>query len=55
MLMSKAAKFTKEQLVKSEKYFDKRDIVNVLLLDEKEYTTKEVDDMIEEFMKKAVN
>ena len=50
----KDVKFTKEQLVKSKKYFDKVDLLNVLLQDGQEYTIKQVDELIESFMKKEV-
>nr|DAU32984.1 MAG TPA: hypothetical protein [Caudoviricetes sp.] len=46
--------FTKEQLIKSKKYEDKRDILNVILEDEELYSTSKVDDMIREFLKGEV-
>ena len=46
--------FTKENLVKSERYKNQRDILNALLKDDKVYTLKEVDNLIETFLKKEV-
>lgn len=50
----KDARFTKGQLVKAKRYFDKVDLLNVLLEEEKNYTIKEVDKLIDGFMKKEV-
>ena len=50
----KDAKFTKSQLVKSKRYFDKVDLLNALLQDGQTYTIKEVDALVEGFMKKEV-
>lgn len=50
----KVNKFTKEQLLKSKKYTNRKDLLNVLLDDKTTYTTKEVEQKIEEFMKKKV-
>lgn len=52
--MANVSKYSKVQIVKSNKYAEKRDLLNALLEDGKTYTLKEVDAMIEEFMKKAV-
>lgn len=46
--------FSKEQLVKSKKYEDKVDVLNVILNDEKSYSIDEVDTMIDEFLKEEV-
>lgn len=46
--------FFKRDLVKSKRYFGKRDILNALLEDEKQYTIKEVDSIINTFLKKEV-
>lgn len=45
--------FTKEQILSSQKYKHRKDVVNVVLKDEK-YTLDEVDTLIEKFMKKEV-
>lgn len=50
----KAAVFTKEQLLSSQRYKNKRDVLNALLFDTKTYTQKEADRLIERFMKGKV-
>lgn len=47
-------KFTKEQILKSKKYIEKRDLINALLNDEESYSLQEVDEMIDKFMKEGV-
>ncbi|MGP1599168.1 hypothetical protein [Peptoanaerobacter stomatis] len=47
-------KFTKEQLIKSKKYEDKRDILNVILKNDELYSISKVDEMIEIFLKEEV-
>lgn len=47
--------FLKQDLVKSKRYFDKRDILNALLEDGKTYTLAQVDDIIKTFLSKEVN
>lgn len=47
-------KFSKEQLVRCGKYRNRRDLVDALLNDNEKYTMKQVDTMIEEFMKGKV-
>ena len=46
--------FSKEQILKSSRYVDKRDILNALLGDDKRYKLKEVDTFISDFLKKEV-
>ncbi len=46
--------FSKEQILKSSRYVDKRDILNALLEDDKRYRLKEVDTFISDFLKKEV-
>lgn len=46
---------TKAQLITSQKYAGKQDILNVLLRDDKKYSTDEVDKLIEKFMKGKVD
>lgn len=48
-------KFTKEQLLESKRYRDRKDIINVLLKDNQSYNFKEVDDLVEKYMKGKVN
>ena len=48
-------KFSKEQLLTSDKFRDRRDILNVLLLSGETYTVNSVEEMIENYMKGQVN
>ena len=47
--------FNKEQIIRSDRYTLYRDILNVLLEENKQYSIKEVDDLISKFMKGKVN
>lgn len=47
-------KFTKEQLVKSSKFKHNRDLIFVMLEDDKKYSTDEVDVLIQKYMKGKV-
>lgn len=49
-----AARFTKEQLLASQKYAGRRDAIEALLEDGKTYTTAETDAAIEKFMNRRV-
>ncbi len=49
-----AVRFTKKQLVASDKYAGRRDMLSVLLEDTKTYTSTEVDEIIKKFEKGAV-
>lgn len=46
--------FTKAQLLKSKKYIHQTDVINVILEEDKNYTIKEVEKLIDGFMKKEV-
>lgn len=46
--------FTKEQLYSSKKYEMQKDIIGVMLEEDKEYTFDEVDNLIKEFLKREV-
>ena len=46
--------FTKEQLYSSKKYEMQKDILGVMLEEDKEYTFDEVDNLIKEFLKREV-
>lgn len=46
--------FTKEQLYDSKKYEMQKDIIGVMLEEDKEYTFDEVDNLIKEFLKREV-
>lgn len=48
------SKFSKEQLLKSKKYANRKDLLGVLLDDKKEYSFTEVDAAIDKFMKRGV-
>ena len=52
--MKVGSKFSKEQLLSSKKYANRRDLVDALLEDGKEYATDDVDKKIESFMKGKV-
>lgn len=47
-------KFSKEQLLRSERYRDRRDLLGVLLKDGKLYSIKETDALLNKFMKGKV-
>lgn len=49
------AKFSKQQIMTSERYAHRRDLVGSLLKDEEEYDLSEVDALIKEFMERKVN
>ena len=43
--------YTKEQIYKSKRYINKKDIVTVMLKDNERYTFDQVDKLIEQFLK----
>ena len=49
--VAEAVSYTKEQIISAKKYIHRKDVVNVVLKDGQSYTLKEVDDLIEKFMK----
>lgn len=53
-LKEKETAYTKEQILKSKKYKDKKDVLNVVLKEDSTYTLKEVDNAIKTFMKREV-
>lgn len=53
-IKEKQVKFQKEQILASKKYSNRKDIINTLLEDGKEYSLKEVDKTINDFMKRKV-
>lgn len=53
--VNKEIKHLKEAILSSQKYLDKRDLINILLDNETEYSLDEVDRLIEEFLNKEVN
>ncbi|HBF9455748.1 TPA: hypothetical protein KO322_003663 [Clostridioides difficile] len=44
-------KFTKEQIVNSKKYVNRKDLLNAILKENDLYSFSEVEDMINKFMK----
>lgn len=47
--------FSKVSILSSNRFADKRDLLSVLLQDNKEYSIKEVNDLIDNYMKGKVN
>lgn len=45
--------FTKRNLLTFERYAKRRDLLSVLLQDGKEYTTEQVDSLLQDFFKKG--
>jgi hypothetical protein len=46
--------YSKEQIIASKKYSNRKDILNVLLKDNEEYSFSRIDEIIENFMNKEV-
>lgn len=46
--------YSKEQIIASKKYSNRKDILNVLLKDDEEYSFSKIDEIIENFMNKEV-
>ncbi|ENZ9525223.1 hypothetical protein ACWJW7_19195 [Clostridioides difficile] len=44
-------KFTKEQIVNSKRYVNRKDLLNAILKEDELYSFSEVEDMINNFMK----
>lgn len=51
---SDETKFVKSQIIGSDKYKNRADLLNVLLEDDKEYTLSDVDKKLDEFLGKEV-
>lgn len=47
-------KFSKEQIVKSKRFRNNMDLLNAILKENKQYTLKEVEEIIKNFMKGKV-
>ena len=47
--------FTKQQILESKKYKNRRDLLRALLKDEESYTLKQVDAALSSFLKREVN
>lgn len=52
--VTKAAKFTKEQILGSAEFASRRDALNAILVDGKDYSKSEVVTMLDNFMKGKV-
>lgn len=48
------SKYSKEQLISSERYVKRRDLLGALLKDGKDYSVEEVDTLLENYMKGKV-
>lgn len=46
-----SALYTKAQIYKAKRYMNKKDIITVMLEDDKRYTFDQVDKLIEQFLK----
>ncbi|WP_338998273.1 hypothetical protein LC560_07740 [Fusobacterium animalis] len=46
--------YSKEQIIASKKYSNRKDILNVLLKEDEEYSFSRIDEIIENFMNKEV-
>lgn len=53
-LETKEIKFSKEQILKSKKYENERDVINALLKEDKKYSFSDIDKLINDFMKGKV-
>lgn len=51
---SEETKFVKSQIISSDKYKNRADLLNVLLEDDKEYTLSEIDKKLEDFLSREV-
>nr|DAU22401.1 MAG TPA: hypothetical protein [Caudoviricetes sp.] len=51
---SDETKFAKSQIIGSDKYKNRADLLNVLLKDDKEYTLSEIEKKIEDFLGREV-
>lgn len=49
-----ASTYSKEQLIRSQRYAKHRDLIGAILEDDRQYTIKEVDTAIDKFMKGKV-
>ncbi|WAW15454.1 hypothetical protein [Peptostreptococcus equinus] len=48
------SRYTKEQFLQAKRYTHQKDIINVLLNDDEEYSFAEVDNIINEFLEREV-
>ena len=53
-IKQESTKFSKEQILASKKYSNRRDVLVAILTDDKSYTLEQVDSLLEKFMKGKV-
>lgn len=53
-MKAKEPTFSKEALLKSKRFFYQRDVLHVILMNDKMYTLREVNSLINSFFKKEV-
>ena len=53
--VEKTSRYTKEQIVKSKKYKNNADLINTILVDNREYSLNEVDEKIQKVLKTVVS
>lgn len=46
--------YSKEQLVKAERFKDRKDLLNAILSDDKQYTIEDVEQLMDDFLKGKV-
>lgn len=51
---TKELKYTKESILNSKKYSERKDILSVILKEDEEYTSHDIDDILNKFMKGAI-
>lgn len=49
------AAYSKEQLIMSKKYKDRKDMLSALLEEDKQYTIKQAEEIMENYKKRRVN
>lgn len=54
-IIKEESMFTKEQILTSAKYANRRDALGVILSNDKTYTSEQVDSLLNKFMKGKVN
>lgn len=47
-------KYTKESILNSKKYSERKDILSVILKEDEEYTSNDIDNILNKFMKGAI-
>lgn len=52
--VKEAIKYSKQAIVNSKRYANRKDILNVLLEEEREYSFDEIDSILDDFMSKEV-